>query len=244
MKTEILWTVFAAAAALEFVFVPWFLKAMWPEKTTKSLLLKMVCATLFVCMGVCAMLISGNTSLFAQFMLAGLVFGWGGDFFLHVSKKLAFFILGLVSFLTGHLCYLSAYISASHHLFPEKKAVSPVSIVIITLLFAAGAVFAKKKKMHFGKRLVPVIFYALTLMSMLVLASALGLRILLEGQPGAALKGVVLAAGALLFFVSDSLWAAINFTRNRKNRALKNANIITYFAGQMLLASTILLIQL
>ena len=110
MKTEILWSLFAAAAALEFVFVPWFLKAMWPEKTRKSLLLKMVCATLYVCMGVCAALISGNKSLFAQFMLAGLMLGWVGDFFLHAGKKLVFFILGLVSFLTGHLCYLCAYI--------------------------------------------------------------------------------------------------------------------------------------
>ena len=243
MKTEILWSLFAAAAALEFVFVPWFLKAMWPEKTRKSLLLKMVCATLYVCMGVCAALISGNKSLFAQFMLAGLMFGWVGDFFLHAGKKLVFFILGLVSFLTGHLCYLCAYISASRHLFPEKKAVSPVSFAMVALLFAAGALFARRKKMHFGRRLVPVILYALTLMAMLVLAWALGLRILLAGHAGALQNSLVLAAGALLFFISDSLWASVNFTRDRKNRALKNANIITYFAGQMLLSSTILLIK-
>jgi len=241
MKTAY-WTVFAAAAALEFVFVPWFLKAMWPQKTKQSLLLKMVCATLFLCMGVFAVLIAENTTLFAKLMLAGLAFGWLGDFFLHVSSKLKFFVFGLLSFLFGHVSYICAYLWATKRLFPDKSVISPYAATALALLFGTGVLFARKRKMHFGKRLVPVIIYALTLMSMFVTAAALGLRIASSSTAYAVLGGAVLAGGAFSFFVSDSLWATVNFTRLKKNRALKNANIITYFAAQMLLASSILLI--
>lgn len=216
---------------------------MWPQKTKKSLLLKMVSATLFLCVGVLAMLIAQNTSVFAKLMFAGLVFGWVGDFCLHVSSKLKFFVLGLLSFLFGHVSYICGYIWATKRLFPDKSVISPYAVAALALLFGAAVLFARKRKMHFGKRLVPVIIYALTLMSMFVTAAALGLRIASSPMPYAVLGGAVLAGGALCFFVSDSLWATVNFTRLKKNRALKNANIITYFVAQLLLACTILLIR-
>ena len=53
-----------SAIALEFVFVPLFLKAMWPQKTKKSLALKMVCTALFISVGFLAVKISGNTTAF------------------------------------------------------------------------------------------------------------------------------------------------------------------------------------
>jgi uncharacterized membrane protein YhhN len=228
------------AIALEFVFVPLFLKAMWPKKTKKSLALKMVCTMLFISIGVLAIKISGNTTAFASLMLCGLVLGGVGDFFLHVSSKQAFFILGLTSFLAGHICYISAYWWVVTKYFPEVSFFSPLEITAVVLIYSGFLGYSFYKRTDYGVVLVPVLFYGATLITMLVKASSLGIRLAIESKPNALLICFILIGGALQFFISDSLWANINFNGHKKNRPMKNANIITYFGAQMCLACTIL----
>ena len=75
---------FGIAAGLEFIFVPWFLKASRNGRCTKSQILKTICATLFVAAGVLASVIAQNRSDYAHYILIGLLLGWCGDFLLHL----------------------------------------------------------------------------------------------------------------------------------------------------------------
>ncbi len=231
------------AIALEFVFVPLFLKAMWPKKTRKSLALKMVCTFLFISTGVLAVAISGNTTTFAYLMLFGLVLGGVGDFFLHASSKPAFFIIGLMSFLCGHICYISAFWWVTRQYFPGVTFINPAEMGAIVLIYASFVTYSFYKKIDFGPALIPVILYASVLITMFVKASSLGIRMASVSKPNAALICIILIGGALQFFMSDSLWANINFNGHKKNRPMKDANIITYFGAQVLLACTILVIS-
>jgi len=231
------------AIALEFVFVPLFLKAMWPKKTKKSLALKMVCTMLFISIGFLAVKITGNTTMFASLMLWGLVLGGIGDFFLHAGSKPAFFIVGLTSFLAGHICYISAFWWVVTKYFPEVRFISPLEITAIVVIYAGFVGYSFYKHIDFGVALVPVILYSATLTTMFVKASSLGIRLAIASIPNAALICVILIAGSLQFLMSDSLWANINFNGHKKSRPMKNANIITYFGAQVLLACTILVIS-
>ena len=236
-------TLLISAIALEFVFVPLFLKAMWPKKTKKSLVLKMVCTLLFISVGFLAVKITGNTTIFASLMLWGLVLGGVGDFFLHAGSKPAFFIVGLTSFLAGHICYIAAFWQVVIKNFPEVSFISPLEITAIVLIYAGFVSYSFYKHIDYGVALVPVILYAATLITMFVKASSLGIRLEIASIPNAGLICVILIGGALQFFMSDSLWANINFNGHKKNRPMKYANIITYFGAQVLLACTILVIS-
>ena len=117
--------------------VPFFLKAGWPKKTKKSLLLKMICSTLFILVGVLSILLAGRFSHYALWILCGLGFSWLGDFFLHVSSKMLYFLLGLFSFLTAHIFYVVAFCTALQKTFPEAGFFNPYECLCICLLYTS-----------------------------------------------------------------------------------------------------------
>jgi len=226
----------------EIIFVPIFLKASWPNRTKKSLALKMVCATLFVCAGLCAVKISGNITTFAKLVMGGLVLGWFGDFFLHVSNKPGYFLIGLISFLGGHVCYISAYCWAIGNYFPEADFFDPLEVSAFILLFGIAVAYAVNQKMKLRAALVPISVYTLILTFMVVKASSLGLRLVFE-SPRNALICSMLMLGALLFAASDSILGIMKFNGQSNNRKMKVVNIVTYFSAQILLACTILFVS-
>lgn len=231
------------AITLEFVFVPLFLKAMWPNKTKKSLALKMVCTALFLSVGFLAVQIAGNTSGFAFLMIVGLVLGATGDFFLHVSDKSVSLLVGAMSFLAGHVTYICAFQWVMTEYMPEVNFFSPVEITIIALIYTMFFGYSFYKRSGFGVMFVPIMLYGVVLITTFVKASSLGIRLLATSIPNAPLMSVLIIGGGLLFFISDALWAATKFSRYKKNRPMKYVNIITYYAAQVMLACTILVIS-
>ncbi len=239
-----LWIIFGLLFALQCVFTPWFLKASWPNRSNKSLLLKMVAASLFVATGILSMYISNNFSQFAFTMLLGLVFGWIGDFFLH-SNSQKFFAVGFVSFLIGHIFYILGYINAlktfeSYSNFNAFEIISGIVLVVVAI------VCFKKFNLQFSMKLLKyaIIVYTLILISMFIKATALGLNYMLSGGENGLFALIVLSLGALLFVASDFTIGILLFGGQKGNRPLKIFNIVTYFAGQMLLASSILFINI
>ena len=195
--------------------VPFFLKAGWPKKTKKSLLLKMICSTLFILVGVLSILLAGRFSHYALWILCGLGFSWLGDFFLHVSSKMLYFLLGLFSFLTAHIFYVVAFCTALQKTFPEAGFFNPYECLCIAAVVIIG------------------------LVTMMVKASSLGIRCLIAGTPLCGAAAAVLIVGSLCFVLSDATLAMLNFGP-KKTFPLKCFNIGTYYAAQVLLASTIL----
>ena len=98
--------------------VPFFLKAGWPKKQ-KIPFAKNDLFHPFILVGVLSILLAGRFSHYALWILCGLGFSWLGDFFLHVSSKMLYFLLGLFSFLTAHIFYVVAFCTALQKTFPE-----------------------------------------------------------------------------------------------------------------------------
>ncbi|NMP38122.1 MAG: hypothetical protein GX051_08420 [Clostridiales bacterium] len=235
--------IFFAAAIVEIVFVPWFIKVMWPARSRKSLILKMICATAFVVMGVAAVLISGDWSRFAVLMLCGLVMSWFGDYFLHAKNCVAFFAAGLLCFMGGHIFYICAYSSAIRKLFPGSAFFDKYELVAIAVIFSIGVAYAIIKKMTFGGVLWAAVgVYAIVLTTMLVKAWTFALRYFSASLENAPAVLVMLCLGSLLFFMSDCTLAIILFGGKRGHYPIKIFNLVTYFLGQMFLAASMIFV--
>lgn len=152
----------------------------------------------------------------------GLVFSLGGDVFLLLPVK--FFPAGALSFLTAHIFYIIGL---------NQRLPALTWPCLLPLLAVAVAAFLIARKFFHGfkqrqsKRLKAlIIVYMVGISCMLLSALLTPLR---PGWPPNAAAWTV--AGALLFFVSDSILAWNKFIR-----PLKNGNLlvmVTYLLGQL-----------
>lgn len=240
-----LWIIFGLCLVVELICTPWYLKALWPQKCRKSLILKMICSTMFVSIGVLSMFISNNFSTYAITMLIGLVMGWVGDYFLHAKPTNAFFVTGFTSFLIGHLFYIGAYVKALPRLFPDYKMFNAPEIIVGLVVIAAALINAKVIKVKFSPKVVKyaIAVYFVIITFMFVKASALGFNYWQNGGEHGIICFLVLTLGSLFFVLSDATLGIISFGGQKKNYPLKIFNIVTYFGGQVMLASSILFIN-
>ncbi|MDR1629477.1 MAG: lysoplasmalogenase [Oscillospiraceae bacterium] len=241
MMKPVLWLIFASAVVVTAIFTPKYLIAQRPGKSKTSLKYKMICSSMFVIAGFSAAAIAENTSAYAVFMLIGLLLSWAGDFLLHVKDTKQFFMFGLLAFLTAHILYLLAYQNAAKHIF-GGKFLGPVQIILVPLLFLVSVVYCYIKKINVKSlMLLPVAIYILVLSTMFVKASGLGVLHIRAG--GALWEGAVLIVGSFFFFCSDATLGILMINKKTKSFPMKCFNIITYFSGQLMLASSILFFQ-
>ena len=184
-----------------------------PDTPERSRLTKMVASTGFIAV---AVIVRALDTPFGTFVLIGLVLSWAGDLLLTYRGDRAF-LLGLVSFLLGHVAYVIAFV---------VRGQSPgwlIAGLIVTGILAI--VIAPWLLPHVGDAMrAPVIAYMAVISAMLVTAA---------GTQGAAPDWRLLM-GAGLFYVSDIYVARDRFvTPGRINRL---AGLPLYYAGQLLLA--------
>ncbi len=238
------WILFGVCFVIQCFSTPLFLKLSWPTRSMKSLTAKMVCATMFVSVGFLSSIIAENTSAFATTMLLGLLFGWVGDFFLH-SERNSFFVIGFISFLVGHVVYIKAYLDALST-FENYNPFNIIEMGVIISLGLLGILSHKRLKIEFSMKALKfaVFVYTIVLITMFVKATSLGVNYMLSGGKYGIGALAVLSLGSLLFVMSDATIGVLMFGGQKKNRPLKIFNIVTYFAGQMLLATSILFINI
>ncbi len=240
-----LWIPFCICLIVEAICTPWYLKALWPEKCRKSLILKMVCASMFVSIGVLSMFIANNFSQYALTMVIGLVFGFIGDYFLHAKPSNAYFVTGFISFLIGHIWYIVAYCRAIPVLYPDYKSFNIAEIAAGIVLIIGGLLLIKLCHIKFSPKVLKyaMAVYFLVITFMFLKASALGWNYYQSGAQGGIICFLLLSMGALFFILSDSTLGVIIFGGQKKNYPLKIFNIVTYFWGQVMLAASILFIN-
>jgi uncharacterized membrane protein YhhN len=156
-----------------------------------------------------------------RLILAGLLFCLAGDVFLIFSASRRPFLAGLVSFLTGHILYTSAFFTAA----PPGRLTWIAGACILPI---SGGVFYWLRP-GLGKMLVPVGAYIVVIAMMVIGAASL------LGGRTPSLSGRALAfAGAVLFYVSDIFIARHQFvTRQVLNRL---AGLPLYYAAQFMIA--------
>ncbi len=233
---------------LFWVFLPLYNKAYWPEPTKKSFTYKMICATLFVLMGVLAIFITANTSQYAKILLIGLIFGWIGDLLMHIPNKNGIILLyiGTVAFLIGHVFYVAAFIRTTATLTGTKTLFTLYEIIAIAVIYIIFApmlepVFKFKFTSKFMR--VGLYIYSVFLVTMLVKALSFSITYYNYGESNNLIATAVLILGGISFFISD-LTLGMRILGGRKDSTLiKNLTVYSYFTAQFLLANSILFIR-
>ena len=140
------------------------------------------------------------------FPIPALILGWIGDVLLIKIEKKAHFMMGLASFLLGHICYIitfalilgfSGSIAGGINI-PSLAIFIPPTVVLAMVVFR---LIKPTKEMR-----VPVIAYMIVLVAM----SLFGFQVFLR-SPGVA--GLLILSGSFNFMVSDSILAYYTFRK-------------------------------
>ncbi len=230
-----------AAVVIEAIFTPLFLHYQRPGICLKSFTCKMICASMFLAVGLLAYFYTGNTSEFAKFLLIGLASSWLGDMFLHLKQgcKVTFGI-GLVFFAAAHVLYLIAYSKATALYFPDRKFFTiPEILFAVVTIIVLYYLFKGKGQINFLSPIMLVFaVYGFILVTMFVKAVSFGIQYIIAGN--SAFGGLCIAIGGTLFFTSDLTLVLLMFNEKwKKSHRLKDYNIGSYFLGQTLLALSV-----
>lgn len=183
---------------------------------TKPLLMPLLLAWLIVAAW-------GRWSAPLRWLAVGLVFAWAGDLFLLGEGDLSF-LLGLAAFLLMQVCYLVAFLRVPGPGLVRAWKIALVPYVALWVLLVVlvwpGA----------GDLRIPVLVYSGVIIAMAVGALDLVLRL-----PQALAWRV--AAGALLFVVSDALIALTSFGPMTASRGTSALIMATYIAAQGLIVT-------
>lgn len=150
-----------------------------------------------------------------------LVFSWGGDVLLMPDGM---FVAGLASFLVAHIFYIIAYQKTG----AAQGQLRPFDIPVFALI---GIVLIWALYPGLGNMLIPVVIYAMVLLTMAVRA-----RKRRGATSVASFKQV--SAGAILFVISDSLIALNRFAFEIPTERLLVMS--TYIAAQFMIVHGLL----
>ena len=163
--------------------------------------------------------------------VVALLFCWAGDvFLLFQDGASSFFLLGLVSFLIGHVLYILSYRyfrwkDTSRELLGTQKVRFALPIVL------AGTGLVVVLYPSLGELRIPVMIYALVLTLMVLNA------VFRYGRTSSTSFWFAFA-GAVLFMVSDSLLAINKFMKPLPQASL--LIMLTYIAAQYLIVEGML----
>lgn len=155
------------------------------------------------------------------FVIFALVFSWGGDVLLMPGDM---FAAGLGSFLVAHLFYITAYIKTGAA-EGQLKAWDLIKFILI------GIALLWMLYPGLGSMLIPVLVYSVVLLSMGVVAHKR------RGATSSA-SFILVAVGALLFVLSDSLIALNKFAFEIPAERLLVMS--TYIAAQFMIIQGLL----
>ncbi len=234
-----------------FIFLPLYDKAYWPEPTKKSLTFKMIAATSFVGIGVLGMLITDNTSQYANLMIPGLALGWFGDLFMHIphppgNPRMSVVYIGAAGFLVGHIFYVTAFVKATAALTPNYNFFTIPEVIAFFVLFVAFALMLKPVfKFQFNNLFMQVALYiySMFLMVMLLKSCGFGITYYTSGSENGLLGMIILVVGGIFFFISDLTLGIRLLGIGKGNKTIKTVSLYAYFIAQLLLATSILFIK-
>ncbi len=210
-------------AVLAFVF----LRRESHKQYVSAVILKGLASLCFVLLG----LLNSSGTKVAERIVCGLLIGCVADVLLNLrmvfpKKGQVIFLVGILVFLSGHILYLTA-------VFPmcQEKTACVISGVILTALLMVWIfrqITAKPAFKIFG-----VVYIGAIMLLNCVAADNL------MASPSA--FSVIFFAGSVLFLVSDIV-LILNTFGSEFRQGLRNTNIGLYYAGQLLLAMSLLVL--
>lgn len=202
-----------------------FIAVEHKEKYVAADVLKGLAALCFVIVGVTGYVTRTNDS-FGMKLMIGLVFGMIGDILLNLrfvvgaEKGQKVFLLGIVSFLIGHILYLAALIPVAAH--AGMCAVIGAILAAALLAYIFKTMDVKLAFKIFG------IFYlgAVIIMTVMVIDAAIATQ---------TIRSIEYAIGAVLFMVSDIVLIFNTFSGTSRF-SMRITNLSLYYVGQMMIA--------
>jgi uncharacterized membrane protein YhhN len=181
----------------------------------------------FILVGVFALTNNSSIEEFEIATLIGLVLGALGDVALLSEHG---FLAGLGSFLLGHLAYV---VAVGTYLPPRTWLAAAGPYAALPVVVGLGALAYLWPKL--GKLRVPVIFYVVVIIAMVISAIALVRSDVLDMHHD---RRELFAAGAVLFFISDLSVARDKFVApGFTNRVW---GLPVYYGAQVLIAWSLL----
>ena len=158
-----------------------------------------------------------------RWLAAGIVFAWAGDLLLMGEGDTAF-TLGLAAFLVMQVCYLVAFLRVPGPGLVRAWRIALIPYVLVWIVLVVlvwpGA----------GAMRIPVLVYSAVIVTMAVAALDLVLRL----PQRLAWR---IAAGAIVFIVSDALIALTEFGPLTSNVRTSAAVMLTYTVAQGLIVT-------
>lgn len=198
-----------------------------------ALVLKTTASLIFILSGIYCMASCPDVNR-AKYVVAGLVMGGIGDFFLNLQfvvkkeKAQLMFIVGAVAFLTGHVLYFLS-------LLPYMKAVVLVSFLIAVVITGVTMAWVYSRNViALGLKIFGV-FYIGAVVFITVLAGVYYV------QNPVSTASLIVAIGAALFTASDVVLIFNMF--GEKKPWMRPANLLLYYAAQLIIASSLLFVM-
>lgn len=207
-----------------------FICTEYAKRYLAAVILKGLASLFFVALGIACFSVATDT-VFGWLVIAGLVFGMAGDVLLNLRKlmeksKDKIFTAGIAAFLIGHLLYSAALLSrGAEALFVAVPLCALLSAVLTPLVLKRIDIEGKLK--IFGIVYVTIVVF--------MTSCAAGLLVLMPFNYG----HLLFTIGAVLFTLSDVILIFELFGR-KKRRTMRALNLSTYYAGQILIALSLL----
>lgn len=203
------------------------------EKFKLALVLKTVASTVFILAGFYCMQRCDDSSR-AKLVVAGLIFGGVGDFFLNlqfiVKKELAqkIFLVGGVAFLMGHELYLIS-------LIPYIQNGLLISLLITVVITGVGMLWVYSRTVvTLGLKIFGIVYIG----TVVFLSVASMVRYLTLPVSFASL---IFSIGAILFTISDIVLIFYMFGENKP--WMRTVNLLFYYVAQLVIASSLLFVM-
>jgi uncharacterized membrane protein YhhN len=190
------------------------------DRRRQVLIVKPAATLLVIAVALLSLREPSHNTTYTVGVLIGLVFSLGGDVALMFDELPQAFAVGLGLFLLAHVAYTVVFALLGR--FSAWDAVS------IPLLLAAGVGFYALIRANLGELRLPVIAY------MLVISVMVSRAVSTLASPAFSLgQAVMVASGAVLFYLSDVILAANRFWRPWRYDRI---SLAFYYAGQLLIA--------
>ena len=198
-----------------------FLYSESKERYVLATILKGLASLCFVILGV---LNSPGTHV-ARLIVCGLMIGCIADILLNLRMVFPkhvqqIFLVGILVFLAGHILYLAAVLPLC-----KEKTLCLIAGIILTLLLMLWILKRITAKLAFK-------IFGVVYIGAIMLLNCVAVGNLIT-SPSA--FTAIFAAGAVLFLVSDIVLILNTFGKDFR-QSLRVANIVLYYAGQLLIA--------
>lgn len=203
--------------------------------SVSNLMFKSISSLCYLLTAVFALVSNSEAYIYGSLIIFGGALGLVGDILLDLKglykkDESTYLIGGFIFFLVGHLFYSGAIIFATK----LKWWIILICLAVSILISVGNIASAKIMRVHFGAYRLIVGFYVAFLAMTMTLAIASAIVTHFEK------KYVLLAVGAIAFTLSDVVLSGTFFGRGQDKGFHYFINHFLYYAGQYLIASSVM----